>query len=246
MPRFVAAAAIAWGARGRAQDHLSEPFDAAPFGMVDQQPDAASYGVRWGTTRKVQSVVVEFAEGADMPAAAHIRVQYWHRHWDGKADPIVRYSPSGGGWTPMDDWTNGQWKDADAEVSIAGRRVTFVFARAEPRSFPSWALPGVPYRKTLKVRVVADAPLPKIARFQTLTISELRPLTVRILFGDPACAQIKTPEADPCRLEVFNGQVRADPRSGGEQRHGRPRWNLDPAGRCAGRHRGRPRDGRPA
>ena len=144
-----------------------------------------------------------------MSIAAHMRVQYWHRHWDGKADPIIHYSPSGGGWTPMDDWTNGEWKDADAAVSIAGRCVTFAFGSSGAKEFPALGSAGVPYRKTLKVRVVADGPLPKITRFQTLTISELRPLTVRILFGDPACTHIKTSDGDPCRLEVFNGQVRA-------------------------------------
>jgi hypothetical protein len=184
-------------------------FDAAPFGMIDQQPDATAFGVRWGTTRKVRAAVVEFAEGAAIPPADKLRVQYWHKHWDGKADPIVRYSPSALGWTPMDDWTNGQWKDADAKVSIDGRRVTFVFASSGAKEFPKRGSPGAPYRKTLKVRVVADRPLPKIARFQALTISERRPLTVRLLWGAPACAQIKAPEADPCRLEVFNGQVRA-------------------------------------
>jgi hypothetical protein len=164
-----------------AQGDLPEPFDAAPFGIVDPQPDTAAYGVRWGTTRKVRSVVVEFAEGARVPEADHIRVQYWHRPLDGKADPIIRYSPSGGGWTPMDDWTNGQWKDADADVSSDGRRMTFTFAPTGTREFKDLGSTGVPYRKTLKVRVVAEEPLAKITRFQALTVSELRPLNVRIL-----------------------------------------------------------------
>ena len=246
MAAVLALRASSLPAQGSPNEVAAESFDAAPFGMVDEQPDATAFGVRWGTTRKVRSVAVEFAAGGDMPPTDKIRVQYWHKNWDGRADPIVRYAAAGSGWTPMDDWTNGQWKDADAKISIEGRRVAFVFAPSGAKEFPDLGSPGVPYRKTLKVRVVADRPLPKIAGFQALTISELRPLTVRILWGRPACVQIKTPEADPCRLEVFNGQVPRDLRDGGEQRDGRQRRNLDAAARCTGRHRGRPRDGRPA
>ena len=168
-----------------------------------------------------------------------MRVQYWHRHWDGKADPIVRYSPAGSGWAPLDDWTNGQWKDADAELSIAGRDATFSLAPSGAKEFPDLGSPGVSYRKTLKVRVVADVPLPKIARFQVLTISELRPLTVRILWGQPACAELKTAAPDPCRLEVFNGLCAAIRAAAGGNFTvaADGTWTL-PAD-CAGRYRGR-------
>lgn len=218
--QVVAAGLIGLGTAGSlapaSESTGSAPFDAAPFGIVEQLSDGTAYGVRWGTTRKVREVVVEFADGSEMPPAGTLRVQYWHHHWDGKADPIVRYAAAGSGWAPLDDWTNGGWKDGDAEVAVEGRKATFTFAPSGAVEFPDQGAPGVRYRKTLKVRIAGDAPLPKIDSFQALTISELRPCTVRVLWGRAASGIIEIPKADTCQIEIFNGRVDAiRPTAGG-------------------------------
>ena len=226
---FTAVVPAAWGNETEA---VFTPFDAAPFGTVEQPSDGTAYGVRWGKTRKVQSVVVEFAEGSEMPAAETLRVQYWHRHWNGKADPIVRYAAAGSGWAPLDDWTNGGWKEADAKVSVEGRKVTFTFAPSGEKEFPNLGSPGVPYRKTLKIRVAADRPLPQVASFQALTASELRPSTMRILWGKPACAKIATPATG---FLPYRSLQRSRPRGSPHARRKlsrRRRRNVDRTGRC--------------
>ncbi|GMU24029.1 MAG: hypothetical protein AMXMBFR13_41060 [Phycisphaerae bacterium] len=203
-------------------------FDAAPFGMVlgadegKEYAEGRAWGVKWGEPRKIRRVVVEFGEGP-LPKPEAVRLQYWHRIWDGRAEPILAEKGAGGvGWAAMDDWTNGTWKDADARVSVRGRQVVFTFAPSGEKEFPKIGEAGVGYRRTLKVRLVLDAadkpstgtmPVPHV-RLAAFTDAELRPLTVRMLLGNPAGAfgqeaGDSRPDAagEPPRLEVYNGSL---------------------------------------
>jgi hypothetical protein len=188
-----------------------EPLDAAPFGFLLRETDGKALGVRWPEPRKIRRLVVEFAEGVAVPEPRNVRVQYWHRSWDGKPDPILAEKGAGGvGWAQMDDWTNGQWKDADAQCRPDGRRLVFTFAPTGAKEFKDLGHPGVRYRKTLKVRVTADDALPRIERFQAFTDAICRPLTVRVRWGHPAARGIKEPETDDSGyLEAYNGAVLA-------------------------------------
>lgn len=187
-----------------------EPFDAAPFAAAAADESGKSYGLTWGEPRKIRGAEVEFDQDAPLPAAAALRVQYWHKAWNGKADPIqAETGVAAAGWTAVDDWTNGQWKDADARIGVEGRRWTFTFAPTGAKEFRDLGQPGVSYRKTLKIRVLAEQALPKLRRFRALTDSVYRPLRVRILFGEPAAAALRVGGENPGRLEVYNGSVRA-------------------------------------
>ncbi|MCX7428388.1 MAG: hypothetical protein NTW96_22505 [Planctomycetia bacterium] len=159
--------------------------------------------------RKVARVEAVFAQ--DVPAAAKesIRVEYWHGSWDGGPELNLADAASARGWVPIDDWTNGQWKRADAEVQADGRRLTFVLKPTGKGEFPDLAQPGVPYRKTLKVRISSDGALPKIEAFQVFTTSTCRPITVRIVSGTPGNPAVKLEGEDACHLEVFNGKLLA-------------------------------------
>src|SRR5688572_18733259 len=101
---------------GRAEEN-SKPvqgsFDAAPFGFtLEQDEGGKAAGIRWAEPRKIRQVVVEFANGADLPEPSAVKLQYWQRIWNGKPDPVLAESGAGGvGWDAVDDWTNGQWKD---------------------------------------------------------------------------------------------------------------------------------------
>ncbi len=185
-----------------------QPLDAAPYGFVEA--DTKTYSIRWGEPRKIRRVVVEFAENAQLPAPDKVRIQYWHGSWDGKPDPILAEHGAGRvGWAKMDDWTNGQWKDADASVQADGKRWTFTFAPTGAKEFENLGQPGVAYRKTLKIRIVSDDALPRPVRFQALTDAVLRPLTVRILWGPPAEPRIRIDGDDGGPIEVYNGAVTA-------------------------------------
>ena len=118
----------------------------------------------------------EFAPDAVMPPADKVRVQYWHKVWDGGPEPVLPKSILAPfGWVKMDDWTNGGWKDADAKLAVDGRRWTFTFAATARREFKDLGQPGVGYRKTLKIRIVSDRPMPRPVRLQALTDAVCRP-----------------------------------------------------------------------
>ena len=187
-----------------------DTLDAAPFAVAVERGDAKSYGVRWAEPRKIRRLVVEFSADATPPPPEKLKVQYWHRNWDGRPDPVAAETAAGGeGWAAMDDWTNGGWKTAQTQVRADGRTCSFTFAPTDAREFEDLKQPGVAYRKTLKMRVVADGELPRPARLLAFTDAACRPLTVRVLWGRPAEPAIRTDTDDPGRMEVFNGSLTA-------------------------------------
>lgn len=201
-------ACIAGTDMGAAVAAGSGTLDAVAYGFTEA--DDTSCAVRWGEPRKIRSVVVEFAANAPLPTPDKVRIQYWHASWDGKPDPILAESGAGHvGWAKMDDWTNGRWKDADTLVQADGKRLVFTFTPTGAKEFEKLGQPGVTYRKTLKIRITADGPLPKPVRFQAFTDAVCRPLTVRILWGTPAEPRIKIDGDDTGRIEVYNGAVTA-------------------------------------
>ena len=203
-------------------------FDAAPFGTLVSRPGANEYVLRWAEPRKIRRVLVEFGSGSAVPAPDKIRLQYWHRTWDGRPDPVLEEAGAGVvGWHSIDDWTNGEWKEADTVLQANGRTWTFTFNPTGNREFKDLGNASVRYRKTLKVRLVSRAELPPIAAFRVMTDAVYRPLSVRILFGLPAESKIQ-PVADRLRLEVFNGLL-VNAESAGAMRSAQGeklRWSL--------------------
>ena len=187
-----------------------QAFDATPFAVaVGSEDDGKAYEARWGEPRKIQRLEIEFSSLADLPNQDDVQVQYWHSKWDGKADPIeAEIGACEAGWDdPVDDWTRGKWKDADVHVAVDGRHWNVTFESSGAKEFPKVGEAGVFYRKTLKIRLVAKKPLPKIQRFAAFTEAVYRPLTVRIFWDKPAAASLQFDGANPGRLEVFNGVV---------------------------------------
>ncbi|MBP7936525.1 MAG: hypothetical protein KA354_17940 [Phycisphaerae bacterium] len=184
-------------------------FDAAPFGVAIQGDEGKWQGVRWAEPRKVRRIVVEFGSGP-MPDPASVKLQYWHRVWDGKPDPVLAERGAGRvGWDAMDDWTNGSWIDAATQVAVGGNTWSITFASTSDKEIRKLRGPGVSYRKTLQVRLVAREPLSRIERFAVYTDAELKTLQVRIQFDSPAHSGVRLSGDEPGRIEVFNGQVAA-------------------------------------
>lgn len=198
------------GAETPGKSVAGEMLDAAPFGETRYDSAGHTYEVQWGEPRKIRRIEIEFAQDSELPAIHKVRVQYWHRVWDGEPDPVL---PETGacraGWTAVDDWTNGWWKDADVRRHSEGRRWIFTFVPTGDKEFAKLRHPGVAYRKTLKIRMVSDEPLPRPTRFQTMTDAVRRVLAVRILWGEPASGASAIGAGDTGSLEVFNGAVRA-------------------------------------
>ena len=190
-------------------------FDAAPFAVQFREGDGKTLGLRWAEPRKIRRVEVEFESAA--PDAGSLRLQYWHRTWSGKPDPLLNERGAGGvGWDAIDDWTNGEWRGADADVAIpAAGRIAFTFHPTGDKEFKNIGHPGVTYRKTLKIRLVGDSPLPGIKSLRAFTDAVYRRLNVRIHLGKPAESAIKISPGDTYRLDIFNGVVVSS--SGGDQ-----------------------------
>jgi hypothetical protein len=213
-------------------------FDIAPSGSRMSYDEGKAHGVRWAEPRKVRRVVVEFEGSQSLPEPAQVRLEYWHRVWDGKADPLIVERGAGGvGWDAMDDWTNGRWIAAKSHVQRTGNAYEFTFAPTSADEIPKFRGEGVTYRKTLAVRIAADNVLPAPARFRVYTDSASKVLGVRIQFGTthvaqpgpqtrkdafgspmPSAGTSITPggggaasgnQLESGRLEVFNGAVTA-------------------------------------
>ena len=179
--------------------------DVAPFGrpLVDKD----SVGVEWPEMRRLLRVEVQFVDdGAALPSPESLKVEYWHRVWNGAA--IRRYGEQNAGstgWAADDDWFNGEWKAADTRARSDGRTIRFTFAPSNEKEFPELKTPGVMYRPTLKLRVTFTGAHPKVAALRALTDSVWQnPETVRIQFENRSQCD------DP--LEAYNGSFVKDSR----------------------------------
>ncbi|HOA75380.1 MAG TPA: hypothetical protein PL151_00010 [Phycisphaerae bacterium] len=187
-------------------------FDAAPFGERFTEDDGKIVGIRWGEPRKIRQLILTFKHDVD-PASIRdaIRVEYWHHNWNGKADPVADELDAGAtGWADVDDWYNGNWRKAETILAANNREVVIHFPPTGPsEGYKNPHIPGVAYRKTLKIRLASDSPLPELAKLEAITEAVCRPLTVRISFDEPADAAFKSEPGLHGRFEAFNGSVNA-------------------------------------
>ena len=180
--------------------------DVTPFGRVIS--DGGWVGIQWSEMRRIARLEIAFAGGAQV-LPEQLRVEYWHKVWDGGA--IRRYADQGAGgvgWAAMDDWHNGQWKLADGVARATGRNLTFTFAPSDQKEFPALKKRGVAYRPTLKIRVSAAGA--KIASLEAYTDSTWRNSDLSIRFQERRGCD------EP--LEVDNGKLisKTAAASGGE------------------------------
>jgi hypothetical protein len=184
-------------------------FDIAPFGLR-VTGEGKSDGLRWAEPRKIVRVVAELANDHPLPESSQVHLQYWHRVWDGKADPLIAERGAGGvGWDAMDDWTNGRWVTARSQVKQTDHSYEFTFSPTSAEEIPNLKGEGVPYRKTLAVRLASDESWPAPVRWRVYTESVLKPLSVRIQFGEPRDKAFRAEKSETGHLEVFNGQIGA-------------------------------------
>jgi len=175
-------------------------FDAAPFGRPLAEKGVV--GVEWPEMRRITRVEVLFASDASpLPAAKDMKIEYWHKVWNGAA--LRRYADQNAGssgWNPKDDWYNGEWKATDFRLEMAGRAAIFTFAPSNQKEFPDLKSPGVSYRPTLKIRVVFAGAHPPVKALKTFTDSNWRTSEVIARFANrDRCG-------DP--IEIYNGLLR--------------------------------------
>ncbi|MBN1911024.1 MAG: hypothetical protein JW818_14860 [Pirellulales bacterium] len=199
-----------WVRAGETPATAGQAFDAAPYAQTQLSEDRRDFTLRWNEPRRIREVTVVFATDATPANTDDVRVQYWRQHWTGLADPpAAEVNPCAEGWRRVDDWTKGRWQDADTHVKRDGPRWTFTFAPTSKKEFRRFRGPGVAYRKTLKIRLHSRAALPTIQSIQALTDSEMKPMSVRILWDTPAVDALAFEGEEEIRLETYNGEILA-------------------------------------
>ena len=168
------------------------PFDAAPFGL----PLPEGNGVMWEDPREIHRAVVQFASNPP----PNVRLEYWGSRWPQKNLPKDS-EPGGGsvGWFELGNWYTYEWRVADAEAKSEGNKLSFTFRPVNVKEYPKLTNYAANFRYTLKLRVTADAPLPRIEKLEAFTDSTVAERTLSLAFD-------KSPSA---KLDVtaFNGNL---------------------------------------
>ena len=181
--------------------------DVAPFGQINRWDSAGKdYGVFWEDSRDIFKVVVRFADSAQSIKPGDIALQYWQSTWPRQRIP--RDQPSGAGssgWLNIGDWYQGKWLKADANLRAAGAVYTFTFNPVNAAEFPDMKNFDATYRSTMKLRVVGNAPLPKIEALEAYTDSTWAELAFEVEWGGTAQDQQQVWDG---QLEIFNGHIK--------------------------------------
>jgi hypothetical protein len=184
-----------------------EAVDVVPFGELKKwSAEGKDFGVIFEDSRDIFSVVVKFAEPHNLPEPGNIRLEYWQSTWPKYRIP--RNKPSGAGysgWLNVGDWFQGKWLEADTNLVVNDTTYTFTFNPLSKKEFIDLKDFPATYRSTLKLRVVANNPLPKIDSFAAYTDSTWDTLDFEIEWGGTAKEQAQAWDG---RLEIFNGMLK--------------------------------------
>src|SRR5579884_130808 len=163
----------------------AQQLDVAPF--AQKLPNAT---LQWDEERDIRELRVTFRGAAPLGAS----VEYWFGSWpwDPPQMPSIE--------DPMDDPWQGKWLRAATIEACRANECTYTFqplaATENPRADK---LPGVRYRRTLKVRLVCPAPV-SITRIRAFTGSRMSQAQIRVNTG----ARLRAAE-----FSIYNGYVRS-------------------------------------
>jgi len=191
--------------RAAIQPKTGEPIDAAPFGEVRTWNAEKDIGILWEDPRDIFRVVVRFADAADVPDPASVKLEYWVTgDWPSRRLPREKSALAGlSGWFETGDWFNGSWKEADAELARNGMTWTYTFKPSNEREFPDVKNFAGVYRTTSKLRLVFGDHAPKLADLQAYTDSTWQSTRVIVLWGGTAAAE----QNWDGYAEAFNGYI---------------------------------------
>ena len=157
-------------------------------------------GVLWDDPRDIYAIVIRFKNPPENFGEKNIKIQYWQHNW-----PKFRFESIGAGfsgWQPIDDFHNGQWRDAKFDLKGGGKIWCFLF-HSITEEFPELTEYNVRYRRTLKIRLISTKNLPEIESFEAYTDSIWRETEVSIEWGCTNAAE----KVWDGKLEVFNGEL---------------------------------------
>ena len=167
----------------RAADYL----DLAPFGK--SLHEGSSIGIQWDEERDVREVRVDY--GASAPSG--VSIEYWFRNWpyDPPKMPTIE--------DPVDDPWQGKWLRAKTvEHCNAGECIYSMEPLTDAENPRAKNLPGVRYRRTLKIRLVFAASMPAYKSLRVFSESTEAPIQIKV----------ESAEKNP-KFRVFNGLLRS-------------------------------------
>lgn len=212
--------------------HAADLFDLAAAGRmtswtgseikrltsIEQAKGLRDLGFEWDEERDIQEIRVAYSGAAPRGAT----VEYWFRNWPYEPPKMPSFED------PMDDPWQGKWLKAAVSESCADAACRYTFEPlTQAENEKSKNLPGVLYRRTLKVRVVYTQLVQEIRSMQVYSGSEEIPLQVRVelALGDvPAAGWTVSASA-------YNGRITStSPWQFGaaDKATGRKSWSFHP------------------
>ncbi len=181
-------------------DLEAQPFDIAPFARrccisdehklpvafdysyarrgsqgFEKSGNRFVYGLQWAEERDVASVHIRFASPL---VTQKLSIQYWFLNWPYPPPKMPTIED------PIDDPWQGQWLTAKSKISCEGQdcRLTF-FPLDQSENPKADNLPGLLYRRTLKIRLLTNDRPPAVERLEVFSGSQQKTVQVRIELG---------------------------------------------------------------
>ncbi len=172
-------------------------LDLAPYGTkLTASQSGREAGIEWRDVRDIHEVRVRFTGRAP----GDLELQYWAHTWPGPAPAANRIED------PADDPWQGSWLTAQTTRACTAGECRFTFKPlAESENPRAKNMPGVLYRRTLKIRFASQKSLPAIAGVSAFSDAVQKPLTVRIGLG----YREKSPMRWAGSIQVDNGILRS-------------------------------------
>jgi len=139
-------------------------LDIAPYGRLNK----GNASIEWDEERDVR----EIRAGSTVRGA---RLEYWFKNWPYEPPHMPSIED------PVDDPWQGRWLEAAAQENCGAAECIYRFAPLTVDENPlAKNLPGVDYRRTLKVRLVYPAGAPEIRYLQVFSGSGQRAVRLRV------------------------------------------------------------------
>lgn len=172
---------------GRYPPHTAPAFE--------QAGDRFVLGLQWAEERDIQEIHVTFASPY---AGKPLRVEYWFKNWPYSPPALPNIED------PVDDPWQGRWLEAKSELQTTGDLCRFTFQPLEKAENPNAGnLPGLRYRRTLKLRLVSAEALPALRDIKVFTATTCKTVSLRMELG----VSSSRPELWQGRLEAYNGAI---------------------------------------
>ncbi len=152
-------------------------------------------GMQWAEERDVEAIRIHFDTAYN---SSKISLQYWYQNWP-YPPPVMPTIED-----PVDDPWQGQWLTAASRLTCKGAECGISFLPLAAEENPKAKnLPGLTYRRTLKIRLVADQQPPAVKGIRVYTQSIQKTTRVRLELGAGAI----DPFLWEGQLLAYNGSI---------------------------------------